>query len=240
MTKQKKPEFWERLEEESDKQFHAFQFYRDKGAVRSLRATAQYLDELWIVESHARTQRIQKHTGKLPSPDLTPEDISKALSESKEPKNYKSVKRWAEEFGWDERVRAYEGHLDSVRVKTTETEMADMVKRHVSLAGMIQNKALRRLREMQDAELTPKVVLDYLKYGIGLEQAIRGEPARERQQEVEANLTPEEKDLNVSGAKVLLAGRIKSIAAQKARSEESMAAFAEDDGDDAGEAPEHG
>lgn len=222
---------WERLKDEGDAEFFGFQNFRDALGMRSLSDTGVYVEASRLVEERAKEQRICRLTGKPVPPDITPEDIAEKTRATKN-SSYTLVWKWSKAHLWRERVRLYDDHLDRRRIRATEKEVNEMVTRHLSISGLMQNKALRRLQQMDDGDLTPRNVLDYLIEGIKIERTTR-EPAPVHgnvRGTVKPEDLPEHVEEKSTAALDTLKGRIVQIAQQKQKAQQEIdLADSEDD-----------
>lgn len=155
---------WERLPGERQKAFAAFQIYRDQPMVA--RTFGQVVKK--IVELNGNNPE-----GVV----LAPETHTKDEKRVKDHKAIRSqVFRWARAYRWEERLEYYDSYMDKVRIEEARAANIEMVKRHVSIAGMLQQKAFRRLQQMDETELDPQRVLNFLLEGAKMERLARGEP----------------------------------------------------------------
>lgn len=203
---------WDRLQNEGSKAFHAFQLYRDMGPTRTVSEVVKRLWEEKVVEEHEQAQRLSIMCGDPPPTPLTPESIVQQMSGN--PPFTNSATNWCREYKWTERVKAWEDHLDKQRQEVTVDEVREMQKRHLSIAGVIQNKAVRRLNQMDDSELTPKNVLDYIESGVKLERLTR--------EQVTDSTSVTVHNESSLGARETLKGRILQIQKQRQMSEETL------------------
>jgi hypothetical protein len=80
------------------------------------------------------------------------------------------VGRWSSKHRWVERCEAWDAYLDATRRDATAETVADVARRHVAAARMMQEKALLRLAGMHPSELTPTELLRFLLAAIHLER----------------------------------------------------------------------
>lgn len=161
---------WEKLNGESSKAFAGFQHFRDQGPSRTIASTAKLLnnaldakfEQQEVVENAERGKtyvRKKSRRGSLRA-------LSGAISRCND---------YAREYGWWDRVDFYDRHLDKLRVGESEKQVKEMTQRHIAIAGLIQNKAAAKLRELEHSNLSPDQALKYLVEGTKLERMSRGE-----------------------------------------------------------------
>lgn len=83
------------------------------------------------------------------------------------------IGRWSGAWGWVERVEAYERYLDRIEQEKAVKEYQKMIERHTRIAMSIQEKAVRALSELKEADLTPSVLLAYLAKATEIERINR-------------------------------------------------------------------
>lgn len=103
-------------------------------------------------------------------------------------KNRTLIERWSSRGDWQDRVDEFEAHDERVRLDNQLRAKKDMDERHAQIATSLQNKALRRLQNMDPSELSPGGLLSYLTEATRLERLARGEPEsiEERREKIEA------------------------------------------------------
>ncbi len=79
------------------------------------------------------------------------------------------IQIWSREWRWVERAAAWDRHVDEQVQQALIDEVIKMAKRHAIQARAIQEKAVRRLVELDPAELRPGDVLRWLVAGCRLE-----------------------------------------------------------------------
>lgn len=87
---------------------------------------------------------------------------------------YRVFKEWR----WKERAHAWDMAQTSKAISETENEIVEMRKRQIRAAILFQNKALKRLDQLDAGELTPAEALRYLAQGIEIERQARGLPTK--------------------------------------------------------------
>jgi len=85
-------------------------------------------------------------------------------------------KTWSAGFQWVERAPAWDGEQDRVAREAQLKAVSDMRERHAKQAMMLQQKAIKRLGEMEPDELSPQLLLQYLIEAVKIERLSRGEP----------------------------------------------------------------
>ncbi len=142
---------WERQPTESAIAFAAFVIFRDLGPRRSLDAASRL---------HHR------------KPGQEPDQPQTGTKKRKSGQ----VRLWYKSWNWRARAEAYDAELDRRHRAARETALREMAERHAREAVALQEKALRRLQQMQPEELSPVQVLDYFIQAAKLERLSRGEP----------------------------------------------------------------
>lgn len=143
-----RPVPWERQPGESARAFYAFTLYRDlPPRERSLRRVA----DLLYGGRDGATRGPHKH---VPG----------------------RIKRWATRFAWAERAAAWDQEMERHARQVAIAAVEEMRNRHAQEAVALQQRAIRRLREMRPDELSPRDVLVFIIEGAKLERLSRGEP----------------------------------------------------------------
>lgn len=162
---------WERLNGERVKAFAAFQHFRDLGPSRTIQDAARMLsnaldakfEQQELAENIARGEKAYKRVRLRKGSPIALKAATAKCSE------------WAREYGWWDRVDFYDRHLDRLRIEEQEKQVKEMTQRHIAIAGLIQNKAAAKLKELQHSTLSPDQALKYLVEGTKLERMSRGE-----------------------------------------------------------------
>lgn len=150
------PKPWEQQPGERAKPWAAFVIYRDLGMERSYSEVARRL------------------TGTLPNPNAAGPSAAKLR-----PRSMGRVMAWAKEYNWKLRAEAFDRFLDDQRIKKQVDDQRAMVDRHITLGGMLQAKAAKKLREMSDDDLKnmrPSDLMKFIIEGAKLERLSRGMP----------------------------------------------------------------
>ena len=83
------------------------------------------------------------------------------------------IRRWKEQWNWQERVRIYDNELEKeARAKAVKARKA-MTERHIGIAMQLQKKALEALQELSVEDMTPKDIREYIKMATDLERLNR-------------------------------------------------------------------
>lgn len=142
-----RPALWERQRGESVRAFHAFTLYRDlPPRERSLRRVAGLL----YGDTRATNGRRKSVPGR--------------------------IQAWATRWSWAERAAAWDAELERHARNAAIEAIEEMRRRHAQEAVALQERALKRLREMRPEELSPRDVLLFIVEAAKLERMSRGEP----------------------------------------------------------------
>lgn len=80
---------------------------------------------------------------------------------------------WCSKWDWVERARAYDNELARQEFAEACNAVKKMNEQQAQIGLLIQKKALEALKEMKSKELYPKLLLQYLVQGAGLERKSR-------------------------------------------------------------------
>lgn len=80
---------------------------------------------------------------------------------------------WCSKWDWVERSRAYDNELARQEFAEACNAVKKMNEQQAQIGLLIQKKALEALKEMKSKELYPKILLQYLVQGAGLERKSR-------------------------------------------------------------------
>lgn len=80
---------------------------------------------------------------------------------------------WCSKYNWVERARAYDNELARQEFAEACNAIKKMNEQQAQIGLLIQKKALEALKEMKSKELYPKLLLQYLVQGAGLERKSR-------------------------------------------------------------------
>lgn len=152
----KKP--WERLPNETSKQYDAFCIYRDMGIERTISEVARG----W----------------------------SKSGAKSR-------LQEWATKNNWQSRATSYDDYIDEIKRFRQEEEIKEMASRHAREAQLFQEKAIERLKVLDNNNLKPQDVIKFYDIAVRIERLSRGVPTENIKQENEVTevnkdvITPE-------------------------------------------------
>ena len=83
------------------------------------------------------------------------------------------ISGWCSKWDWVERARAYDNELARQEFAEACNAVKKMNEQQAQIGLLIQKKALEALKEMKSKELYPKLLLQYLVQGAGLERKSR-------------------------------------------------------------------
>jgi hypothetical protein len=86
------------------------------------------------------------------------------------------IRRWANRWGWEDRVIAYDNHLLQEEIDALKKDRIAAAKRHASIARSMQTKLIHRLNKLKPEELTPKEITSWLETAVKIERQALGEP----------------------------------------------------------------
>lgn len=85
-------------------------------------------------------------------------------------KSVQLMQRWSGEWQWVSRCRDYDNALQGAEFEERRAQIKAMQKKHLQTADTLQTKALEAIGKLDMEELSPKVLLEYLKLGVELER----------------------------------------------------------------------
>jgi len=98
------------------------------------------------------------------------------------------MRRWAHRWMWEDRVLAWDNHLDEIARQEIEKGRIAMVKRHIKLAEHLQavaasqiNEWAQKVKEKKPLNLTPADVTRMFDVAMKAERLSRGEPTENTQ-----------------------------------------------------------
>lgn len=83
------------------------------------------------------------------------------------------IGKWSSRYNWPERARAYDRELDRQAREQAVRSVRQMTDRHIRIAMQLQAKAVRALENLDEAQLTPKMMLAFLTKATELERMNR-------------------------------------------------------------------
>lgn len=99
------------------------------------------------------------------------------------------ISGWCSKWDWVERARAYDNELARQEFAEACNAVKKMNEQQAQIGLLIQKKALEALKEMKSKELYPKLLLQYLVQGAGLER-------KARDSDIEIKTGNKEKEIN--------------------------------------------
>lgn len=88
-------------------------------------------------------------------------------------KNLTTIRDWSVKWNWQERVRAYDRELDRQAREQAVRSVRQMTDRHIRIAMQLQAKAVRALENLDETQLTPKMMLAFLTKATEMERMNR-------------------------------------------------------------------
>ena len=96
---------------------------------------------------------------------------------------------WCGKWDWVERARAYDNELARQEFAEACNAIKKMNEQQAQIGLLIQKKALEALKEMKSNELYPKLLLQYLVQGAGLER-------KSRESDIDMKVNIEQSEMN--------------------------------------------
>lgn len=96
---------------------------------------------------------------------------------------------WCGKWNWVERARAYDNELARQEFAEACNAIKKMNEQQAQIGLLIQKKALEALKEMKSKELYPKLLLQYLVQGAGLER-------KSRESDIDMKVNIEQSEMN--------------------------------------------
>lgn len=96
---------------------------------------------------------------------------------------------WCGKWNWVERARAYDNELARQEFAEACNAVKKMNEQQAQIGLLIQKKALEALKEMKSKELYPKLLLQYLVQGAGLER-------KSRESDIDMKVNIEQSEMN--------------------------------------------
>lgn len=105
-------------------------------------------------------------------------DTIKTITETDDPITYRSLVKLASKFRWNERVSAWDRHLESLEFERTRKLRTTMIDNHMVTANSLLHKALTALTTTKTEELNPKTIAIWIKLGTDIQMRALGEPTK--------------------------------------------------------------
>lgn len=201
---------WERQPNETSRAYEAFRIYRELGPGRTFAEVTRQMHGV-REEPEGKKKRGRPRT-----------------------KSHSLVARWAQQFEWRRRSTLWDQEIDRVRLEQGREEIRKMTERHIALAGMMQGKAAKRLRELSDDELAKMnldQVMKFIMNGTTLERLSRDLPTHRSATEakVDSEGKDEEAREQIRAAREDFERRIAAMAARKQEAQAIPTARASED-----------
>lgn len=100
--------------------------------------------------------------------DRTITAVANELSKSRQ-----LIERWKSKYNWSERVRMYDNELEKQAMAKAVKERRAMTERHIKIAMQMQKKALEALKELNEKNMSPRDIKEYIKLATELERLNR-------------------------------------------------------------------
>jgi hypothetical protein len=135
--------------------------------------------------------------------DMGPDrSLSKVAAEDSAT-NIRQLGYWSTKWEWVRRAAAWDDHLDSIKIDTTEAERKQMAERHARMAMLAQSTVVDQLRKLLERvqlpsedpshlELAPADLTRLMVASIQVERQARGEPTQITRQVGDAGTAPED------------------------------------------------
>ncbi len=90
-------------------------------------------------------------------------------------KSYTLIRRWNDNWNWQERARAFDNDLQKQQYAEAKKASRKMATRHIDIALQMQVKALQALKNLDPEKLDPKTLIVLIREATSLERANRAE-----------------------------------------------------------------
>ncbi len=101
-------------------------------------------------------------------------------------KSHQLISRWSSNNNWVKRARDYDNYLIQLEMEAQQKVLANMRKRQIQTAVLLQKKAVEALDKLDISSLKPQQILSFITAGAALEKQTRSE---ERMKESESTQT---------------------------------------------------
>ena len=101
-------------------------------------------------------------------------------------KSHQLIARWSSDHNWVKRARDYDNYLIQLEMEAQQKVLANMRKRQIQTAVLLQKKAVEALDQLDISSLKPQQILSFITAGAALEKQTRSE---ERMKESENTQT---------------------------------------------------
>jgi hypothetical protein len=94
------------------------------------------------------------------------------------------IRRWADRWGWIERARAYDQHMDRLKREAAEKEIVEMHARYAAAGASIWQKVAGRLAKLNPEDLSPRDIARLVESAYRIESRARGLPTEVVEQRI--------------------------------------------------------
>lgn len=91
-------------------------------------------------------------------------------------KSYSLIRRWSENWNWDERASAWDNHLTEKAADKAAQEYAQMIERQISIGKMLQARAAKAIQSLDFAKVSARALpalMKMMESGVRIEQSAR-------------------------------------------------------------------
>jgi hypothetical protein len=94
------------------------------------------------------------------------------------------IRRWADRWGWAQRARDYDQHLDRLKREAAEKEIVEMHARYAAAGASMWQKVAGRLAKLSPDELSPRDIARLAEAAYRIESRARGLPTEVVEQRI--------------------------------------------------------
>src|SRR5678815_1527915 len=98
------------------------------------------------------------------------------IAEAFELKSQQTIGRWYRNFHWMLRAQLFDQYNARIAADEAVREHQDMVKRHIAMSMVLQEKAIRALQQLDPARLSPLDIVRFTREAVTIERVSRGAP----------------------------------------------------------------
>jgi len=98
------------------------------------------------------------------------------------------VSQWSHRWRWQDRIRAWDNHLNGIYQAEREKAQKEMAKNHIKLAKGVQAKVAQRLQSLQPQDISAGEMGRLLDVAVKIERLASGVPTEHTKTEVEGQV----------------------------------------------------